>query len=56
MLPQPPDLADVVGEWNNAQLFRIVKHGVRFTGMPAWPMQDRDDEVWAMVAFLRELS
>ena len=55
MLPQPPDLAHTVGEWTDAQLFRIVKHGVRFTGMPAWPTQDRDDEVWAMVAFLREL-
>lgn len=55
MLPQPPDLATRVGEWSDAQLFRIVKHGVRFTGMPAWPTQKRDDEVWAMVAFLREL-
>ncbi|GLS38620.1 cytochrome c [Mesorhizobium tianshanense] len=54
MLPQPPDLAGS-GEWTDAQLFRIVKHGVRFTGMPAWPTQERDDEVWAMVAFLREL-
>ncbi|AZO00881.1 c-type cytochrome [Mesorhizobium sp. M9A.F.Ca.ET.002.03.1.2] len=55
MLPQPPDLAGTVGEWTDAQLFRLVKHGVRFTGMPAWPAQERDDEVWAMVAFLREL-
>jgi cytochrome c553 len=55
MLPQPPDLAGTVGEWTDAQLFRIIKHGVRFTGMPAWPTQERDDEIWAMVAFLREL-
>lgn len=55
MLPQPPDLARVAGEWNDAELFRIVKHGIRFTGMPAWPTQDRDDEIWAMVAFLRAL-
>lgn len=55
MLPHPPDLAGKVGEWTDAQLFRIVKHGVRFTGMPAWPTQQRDDEVWAMIAFLREL-
>lgn len=55
MLPQPPDLAPRVGDWTDAQLFRIVKHGIRFTGMPAWPARDRDDEVWAMVAFLREL-
>ena len=55
MLPQPPDLAGIVDEWSEAELFRIVGHGVRFTGMPAWPTQARDDEVWAMVAFLREL-
>lgn len=55
MLPRPPDLATVASGWTNAELFRIVQHGVRFTGMPAWPTQDRDDEVWAMVAFLREL-
>ncbi len=55
MLPQPPDLAHTVGQWTDAQLFRVVKHGIRFTGMPAWPAQERDDEVWAMVAFLREL-
>ena len=55
MLPQPPDLAAVIEDWSDAELFRIVKHGVRFTGMPAWPTRERDDEVWAMVAFLREL-
>lgn len=55
MLPQPPDLARAVEEWTDEQLFRIVKHGVRFTGMPAWPSQARDDEVWWMVAFLRRL-
>lgn len=55
MLPRPPDLAPVIGSWTDAELFRIVKYGVRFTGMPAWPTQQRDDEVWAMVAFLRAL-
>ena len=55
MLPRPPDLVEIVDEWEDEELFRIVKHGVRFTGMPAWPTQQRDDEIWAMVAFLREL-
>lgn len=54
MLPPPPDLVDKVGEWSDAELFQIVKNGVRFTGMPAWPTE-RDDEVWAMVAFLRQI-
>jgi cytochrome c553 len=55
MLPQPPDLAPLIGRWNDAQLYRIAMHGIRFTGMPAWPTQYRDDEVWEMVAFLRQL-
>ena len=53
MLPPPPDFRDVVGLWSDAELFEIVRHGVRYTGMPAWPAANRDDEVWAMVAFLR---
>jgi cytochrome c553 len=52
MLPRPKYLPDVIEEWSPAELFTIVKHGVKFTGMPAWPSQQRDDEVWAVVAFL----
>lgn len=55
MTPQPPHLPDVVRDWKPRELFYIVKHGVKFTGMPAWPAQQRDDEVWAMVAFLLRL-
>ena len=54
MLPPPPDLMQVIATWSDAQLFEIVKHGVRYTGMPAWPTLERDDEAWAMVAFLRK--
>ena len=55
MLPTPPDLATRVHEWTDPELHRIVMHGVRFTGMPAWPAQGRDDEGWMMTAFLRAL-
>lgn len=55
MTPPPPFLPPKIHEWNDAELFWIVKHGVKFTAMPAWPAQVRDDEVWAMAAFLRRL-
>ncbi|HEU4520742.1 MAG TPA: c-type cytochrome, partial [Thermoanaerobaculia bacterium] len=55
MTPTPPYLPDVLSRWEPAELFSIVKHGVKFTGMPAWPAKNRDDEVWAMVAFLQVL-
>jgi cytochrome c553 len=53
MTPSPPELTDRLVRWAPEELFSIVKHGIKFTGMPAWPVQQRDDEVWAMVAFLR---
>lgn len=55
MLPPPPDLARVVPTWTDAELFQIVQHGIRYTGMPAWPTTNREDEVWSMVAFLRKV-
>ena len=36
MTPFPPDLIEAVPQWRPAELFYIVKHGVKFTGMPAW--------------------
>ncbi len=55
MTPRPPYLPSTLHRWNDAELFYIVKHGIKFTGMPAWPAQQRDDEVWAVVAFIRLL-
>ena len=55
MLPPPPPLARVVESWKADELFWIVKHGIKYTGMPGWVAQERDDEVWAVVAFLRRL-
>ncbi len=52
MEPVPPYLPDTVTRWKPEELFYMVKHGIKFTGMPAWPAQQRDDEVWAVVAFL----
>lgn len=55
MLPHPPDLQLHATHWKRAQLFWIARHGIQFTGMPAWSGENRDDEVWAVVAFLEAL-
>jgi cytochrome c553 len=55
MLPPPPDLSHATSQWKDRELFWIVKHGIKYTGMPAWVSQQRDDEVWAVVAFLKRL-
>lgn len=55
MLPRPPELVPRIQASNPKRLFYVVKHGLKFTGMPAWPAPHRDDEVWAVVAFLLKL-
>src|SRR3546814_8434054 len=55
MLPLPPYLPATLGAWDAAELFWIVKNGLKSTGMPTWIARDRTEEVWAVVAFLRRL-
>lgn len=53
--PPPPALRETAGQWSDRQLFWIIKHGVKFTAMPAWPAQARADEVRRMTALVRAL-
>jgi len=54
LYPQPPDLAVTASGYREGELFWIVKHGIKMTGMPAWA-DHSDDELWATVAVLRQL-
>lgn len=53
--PPPPDLPLTAAAYDGPELFWIIKHGVKFTPMPAWPTQQRDDEVRRMAAFVQRL-
>jgi cytochrome c553 len=55
MTPSPPPLAVRVSEFQPRELFYITKHGLKLTGMPAFPSLERDEEVWAVVAFMLRL-
>ncbi|GGK21132.1 c-type cytochrome [Salinarimonas ramus] len=55
MTPRPPRLEERVPDWSDEELFWILQNGIKFSAMPAWPADHREDEVWAMVAFLRRL-
>src|SRR5438132_6370666 len=52
--PQPPDLAHASNRYSPSELFWIVKHGIKMTGMPGWS-DHSDEELWATVAFLEKL-
>lgn len=58
MIPPAPRLttqSTQISRWRARELFWIVRNGIKYTAMPAWAAQARDDEVWAVVAFLRNL-
>jgi mono/diheme cytochrome c family protein len=55
MYPAPPDLAHGTTHYSDAELFWILKHGIKMTGMPSWA-DHGDDELWATVAFLKRLG
>ena len=52
--PAPPNLAVAAPLYSDAELFWILKHGIKMTGMPSWSDHD-DDDLWAIVAFLKKL-
>lgn len=43
-------------EKSDAELFWIIKHGLSFTGMPAFGQQYSDQAVWSLVSYLRTLQ
>jgi mono/diheme cytochrome c family protein len=54
LYPLPPDLAKVAALYTPAELFWILKHGIKMTGMPAWT-DHSDEELWTTVGFLEKL-
>jgi mono/diheme cytochrome c family protein len=54
LYPPPPDLAKTAPLYSPAELFWIVKHGIKMTGMPAWS-DHTDEELWATVTFVEKL-
>lgn len=55
MRPRPQYLPNEIAKFAPRELFWIVKHGVKYSAMPSWPVQDRDDEVWSVVSFLKAM-
>ena len=54
LYPPPPDLSKASQLYSPAELFWIVRNGIKMTGMPAW-IDHSDEELWAIVAFTKKL-
>jgi mono/diheme cytochrome c family protein len=56
MYPRVPDLGSAeVQSWSDAELFWIIQHGVRLSGMPGFQKFNTDDQVWHLVHYIRTL-
>lgn len=54
--PMPPGLDfPRVQDLKDAELFWIIKNGLKHTGMPSFSMSLSDEQIWGVVAFLRQL-
>lgn len=53
--PAPANLAYTARSWPDGDLYWAIRHGIRMTGMPAWEYRMSEDELWAVVAFVRRL-
>jgi len=55
LYPVAPNLAEAAKGWTPAELYVIVKRGIKMSGMPAWEPTHSGEEIWALVAFLNLL-
>ncbi|MGC1107900.1 MAG: cytochrome c [Candidatus Acidiferrales bacterium] len=56
MYPRVPDLGSAeIQKWSDADLFWIVQHGIRLSGMPGFKEFNTDEQVWHLVHFIRTL-
>jgi len=55
MLPVPENLALLARERGATELYWTVRNGLKMTGMPAWQYRLTEDEMWDVVAFVKQL-
>lgn len=55
MVPHPPALAHAAQEWSPEEVFWLVKHGVKMSGMPAFGPTHDDAAIWNMAAFVKAM-
>ena len=54
LYPKAPSLVDVSKRRTPAEIFTIIKRGIKMSGMPAWESTHSGEEMWALVAFLTQ--
>ena len=55
MTPEPVNLVSTAREWEPDQIYWVIKHGIKMSGMPAWKNRLSDEEMWDIVAFIEAM-
>lgn len=55
MQPLPGPLVDAPQHWRPRELYWLVRHGLKMTGMPAWEHRLSEGDLWDLVAFMQHL-
>jgi mono/diheme cytochrome c family protein len=55
LTPLPAPLVQTAREWSPGEIFWVVKHGIKMTGMPAWEFRMSEDDLWSVVALVQRL-
>lgn len=56
MKPEPPDLAHTAREMELREVYWVLHHGIRHTGMPAFGGTHSPDDLWAIAAFVERFD
>lgn len=55
LTPLPKNLAPIARERSAAEIYWVIKNGIKMTGMPAWEFRFPEHDLWAITAFVRRL-
>jgi mono/diheme cytochrome c family protein len=55
MRPRPPHLTEEAPEWEAEEVFWLIKHGAKMTGMPAFGPTHSDEVLWGLAAMVKAL-
>lgn len=56
MRPAPANLAATAREWPSAELYWVIRYGIKMSGMPGWQYRLSDQEIWDVVAFAERMA
>lgn len=53
--PEPANLVEAGRKWPAADIYWVIKHGLKMTAMPAWQYHVSEQELWDLTAFVKRL-